>query len=298
MSRYNLRNTENDGDDVVDIVKDVDEVEDNGLMNLDLVERMVDKFGEKIKSDIGAIVESLKLDLLAELKRRDVRITDLESEVIFLRDSLARTNVKSSSLEKDVADMAVAIDSLKAAPPSSASANDLPYIDLVIAGDSIVKHLDIDSLPGSNKLICLPGARAHKVHVAVKKLVRTANVKKLVLHFGTNNIPYQTPMQICQELSDSLKQIQLELPESEISLSAILPKIGVQYNRGINFINNYMFELCNELGMGFIQHTTFCEGQLNKKLYAPNEWRDGRAIHPSHEGALLMMTNIKLHILK
>jgi hypothetical protein len=189
----------------VDISSVIDE--DNALMNMDIVGRMVDKFGDKILADIGAIVECLKGDLLAQIQKRDSRIvkleddnvtnneriTSLEAEVLFLRDSLAATNAKNRSLERASDDLSAAMNLSQTpsvttpptiAPHASASASARPTLDHVIAGDSIVKHFDVSTLPGTNKLICLPGARAQKVTHAIIKLARTTDIKNLVVHFG------------------------------------------------------------------------------------------------------------------
>jgi hypothetical protein len=267
------------------------------LMNIEICEQVVERFGVRVRENIGAIVESLKIDMLTELKKRDDRMSELETEVIFLRDAMAVSSVKLSALEATVAKFSANIDTF--AHPLQASAAPLPTIDNVIAGDSIVKHVNVGAIEGENQLICLPGAKSHKVHAAVRKLARTANIKNLILHYGTNNIPHQSPMSICREISDSLHRIQHELPNTAIHFSAILPKIDNRGNRYINFINNFICDLCQDIGIGFIQHTSFCQhGFLNKKLYAPTEWREGLPIHPSHEGALLLTTNFKLHLLK
>jgi hypothetical protein len=304
---YNLRNSQKFDVEIMEEVCD-EMIESSSssdglsLMNSDLCEKIVDKFGARLREEIGAIVDSLKIDLLSELVKRDKRIADIESEVIFLRDAVAVNNVKISKLEIQVAEMSLDIATLIHAPRPQSSAHDaplLPTLDTVIAGDSIVKHIDVKALDGVNSLVCLPGARAHKVHLAVTKLAQKANIKNLVLHMGTNNIPHQSPMQICNELADTLKRVQLELPNTAIHFSAILPKVNICLNRGINFINNFIFDLCEDLGIGFVEHSSFCQdGQMNKKYYAPTEWREGRAIHPSHEGALLLQTNIKLHLMK
>ena len=65
-------------------------------MNMDLCEKLVEKFGNRVMKDIGAIVEGLKSDLLEEIRKRDVMIQErdvkcheLENEVISLRDAMA-----------------------------------------------------------------------------------------------------------------------------------------------------------------------------------------------------------------
>jgi hypothetical protein len=112
-----------------------------------------------------------------------------------------------------------------------------------------------------------------------------------------NNIPHQVPCEISRELTDHLERLQLELPETNISFSTILPKIGAKFNHGINYINTVMDEVCYDLGVGYIQHSAFCErGQLTKKLFSPSEWKEDRPVHPSHEGVKVMMMNIRLEL--
>jgi hypothetical protein len=274
------------------------------IMNLDLIERVVDKVGVRIREDVGAIIESLKIDLLAELNKRDARMAELENEVIFLRDSMASSMATSGSkinaLEAKVVELSESIEAIKATSPDPAShANALPTIDNVIAGDSIVKHVDVSILEGNCQLICLPGARARQVDNAVRKLAKTANIKNLVLHYGTNSITHMSPLGVCKEIEASIRRTQFELPNTSLHFSALLPKIDSSFNRGINFINNYICDLTNELEMGFVQHASFSlQGHLSKRMYSPTEWREEMPIHPSHEGALLMSTNYKLHLLK
>ena len=243
---------------------------------------LCDKFAVKLREEFEKIVVSLKSELTNELLKRDKRIVSLESEVISLTTSLNESSAKIVTLETQF--------EASTPPPKS-------NIDTVVAGDSIVKHINVDNLDGNNQLICLPGARAHKVHRAVRDLASTANIKNLVLHFGTNNIPQQHPGEVTSEIAGTLKQLQLELPDTNIHFSAILPKLDPAFNRGINCINFNIFNLCERNSIGFIQHPNFCRyGQLNKALYAPTEWKNARPIHPSHEGAMSLHTDIKLHL--
>ena len=131
MSRiHNLRNGAKVIDDAeVDVfaeeVRDgkapVDDCNTLELMNRNLCEQLVDKFGTRVMDDLGAIVESLKSDLLAEFKKRDERFLNLESEVICLRDSMAISAVKLAALEAKVASLSANPDIIVTPPPPSSS---------------------------------------------------------------------------------------------------------------------------------------------------------------------------------
>ena len=287
--------------------------EENGLslMNTNLCQAIVDKFGTRLREEVGAIVESLKEDLLSELQSQKSQITALESENIMLRDNQAASNAKITKLEKDVAELSLEVALLNAAPRPPPSAVDreppapLPVIDTLVAGDSIVKPVDVSVIGGEdNRLICLPGATAVKVLHEVKKVAKTARIKNLVLHYGTNYIPGQDIASIIREVSDSLHRISHELPDTKIHFSAILPKVCTAASHGISIVNNCLRDLCHIIDIGFIEHPTFehpsfkHQGVLNEKMYSPHEWKEWRPVHPSHEGARTLSINYKLHLLK
>ena len=51
---------------------------------------------------------------------------------------------------------------------------------------------------------------------------------------------------------------------------------------GINGINERVFAACENLDVSFIQHSFFASrGELNKALFAPNDWASKRPIHLS-----------------
>jgi hypothetical protein len=268
---------------------------------LSSVELLCEKVGRSLQAEISCVIADLKTYLATELSKSDLRITSLESELVSLKDALSESYVKINRLESNLNDFRA---SLEKNATSSTQAPILPpaeTFDTVIAGDSIMKHLKVDELEGSNKLICLPGARSHKVYQAVRQLARSAAINKLVLHFGTNHIPqdpHQSPAAVAKEISDTLMRLKGDLPDTNIYFSALLPKFDGSYNHGIDFINRTICGLCHEHDMGFIKHSAFChQGQFNRGLYAPSEWRQGRPLHPSHEGALSLLTDIKLGII-
>ena len=311
--------TMNDADDAAMINKKDDSVNDaasnsvndaaminkiDDSVNDKLCEAIVDRFAERLRIEFGAIVDSLKCDLREELGKHDQLISDLRAEQIMLRDTVASDQAKISQLECQVAELALEVAMLQAAPPHSsptppATSTPLYTYETVVAGDSIVKHLDVGSLPGENNhLICLPGARAHKVHHAVAKLAKSASFKNLIFHAGTNSIPYKSTMDVCHELENTLKRLQLDLPDTALHFSALLPKMDYRFNRNINFVNSYICDVCDDLGINFIQHSSFSRNNiLNKALFSPSEWKEGRPVHPSHEGVDLMLLNMKLQLI-
>ena len=253
--------------------KVVDTVVDDSVVVASVkMDDMLDKLACSLRAEISKVIDELKISFNNELSLRDARILALENE----------------------------LTAQKSQPPKES-------IDLVVAGDSIVKHFNVDNFSANNKVICLPGAQCHRVHREITKLSTTAHIKDLVVHFGTNSIPLDInqarrqchPHEIASEVKDTLKQIQLQNLSTRLHFSAILPKVNNMYNKGINFINENIHDFCTKNDIGFIKHSDFStKGNFKKEFFAPREWRDRRVVHPSSEGATYMSTNIMSHLTK
>ena len=258
----------------------------------DTLDSICEKVGESLRLEITSAMGNLKAFLANELRKSEARtnivVEALKSEVATLKNDLTASNSKVAGLEATVRDMKKATHNIASAPAP------VPAYDTVIAGDSIVKHCNVNELEGNNKLICLPGARCFAVHRAVSAFTKTATVKNLVLHLGTNHVPLQSPAGVATEIANTLKRVQLELPNTKIFFSAILPKYDASMNPAINFINSCIRGLCRVNGFGYIAHGDFCTQNIfNEKLFSPSEWRWGEPVHPSHDGVKTLMRDIR-----
>ena len=142
-----------------------------------------------------------------------------------------KRDARISALEAELVCQKHLTDDLKLAVASSnpQPVSEKQLLSVVVAGDSIVKHVDVSDLSsGTNKLICSPGARPHKVLRDIALLAESSKIENLVLHVGTNNIPMnindarrgQPPLHIAAELKQSLKTIQLQNPSTKVHFSA------------------------------------------------------------------------------
>lgn len=245
-------------------------------MPVDGMDDMFEKFAAVLRAEISKVVEELKASFKCELASRDARIHALEEELAAQKERL---------------------------PPAQPK----QVIDVVIAGDSIVKHVDVAQDLPSSQLICLPGAKGHAVHRAVNSLAETADIKQLVLHFGTNNIPMNIakarqicpPAAIAGDLISTLQNIQTNHPSTKLHFSALLPKVDRVFNQGIDIINIIVKDFCDHNDIGFVCHPDFCiDGKFKKDYFAPREWREHRALHPSSDGAKYISANITNYLKK
>ena len=191
------------------------------------VDSICNKFREKITIEINKIVNDLKKDLEAELQKRDERIAKLVADVTILQNKLANSDNKITEIEESINIIQENVNQALAPAPGKDD------INTVVAGDSIVKHVKVEEYPGNNELICIPGARSQKIHRALRERAETGNFKNLVLHFGTNRIPQQNTHIVAREIGKTLKQIQLDFPDTHIFLlcdsSKVPPLFQPQY---------------------------------------------------------------------
>ena len=306
-----------DEDEVVSTEDTPDTPVDTPEVTPDPVDTLCEKFGDKLRSELDTIIQQLKTDLAAQfaaqladqLKSRDEHIACLENNGITRDIRISALENKVSALEKTVRDanenFEKNLDTIcdevdRIADSHQKTPSSPPKIDTLIAGDSIVKHFGVDNLGEGyvNELLCIPGVRAHKVHRAILNHVKGAVPNDLVFHAGTNHIPQQTPDEVVRDLSATLKQLQLDIPETKIHFSAILPKLDPYYNRGIRYINQRILALCKIHGMGFINHRGFLHrnGDLNEKFFSPTEWWQWEPLHPSHDGVRALEKDVKRHL--
>ena len=160
-------------------------------------------------------------------------------------------------------------------------------LDLLVIGDSIVSHLDVDRLNprGNNKLICKRGGKIEDIRDALmEETSSTKGMSHCIIHVGLNHAPEDPPHLLSAKLLSFLKEVRSNLPETSIHFSSILPKYGTEMLSGINFVNETVKRHRNLIGYSFIDHPDFA---WNTSLIC----KDG--VHPSYKGVAQLAMDIK-----
>ena len=171
-------------------------------------------------------------------------------------------------------------------PPSDwAEAVDKTHHDLLLIGDSIVKHCSPDKiLPGKNSMVsCHPGARTEKIASELKEVLKKSTFDRIIIHAGINSIPQHSPAYVSDKIIELMEIAKQLAPKSKIAFSGLLPKVGPWYLRGINEINNNVFNVGRNkhTQFNFIQHRDFIvdqRGSVDSSLFC------GDGIHLSVNG--------------
>ena len=162
-----------------------------------------------------------------------------------------------------------------------------PKVDLLVIGDSIVSHLDVDRLNpgGNNKLICKRGCKVEDIRNALMvEAHSTEGLSHCIVHVGSNHAPEDPPHILASKILSLLKEIRMNMPRTAIHFSAILPKYGDDYSPGINFVDSTVRKYQHSIGYSFIDHPNFL---WNDDLICS----DG--VHPSYKGVAQLAMDIR-----
>lgn len=134
-------------------------------------------------------------------------------------------------------------------------------------GDSIVKHIDVDRINpgGHNRKKALLGGKISDILNEIIDLNKKLDIQELLVHVGTNHVPYESPDVVFGQLMEMIKFLTDTMPDTKLYISSILPK-GMKsdpdYNMlpGILNINSRLYHMQNQSGFTLISHNSFYMG--------------------------------------
>ena len=89
----------------------------------------------------------------------------------------------------------------------------------------------------------MPGGKVSDILRKIKQLEKKYEIKRIIIHVGSNNIPNDEPTPLVSEISAMLREIQELMPNTKLYYSDILPKINDNYIEGIHFVNTSVANL-------------------------------------------------------
>ena len=263
-------------------------------LSTDFNDKLLD-LSKSIEFNVQSIVVNIKNEFLAELKKRDEEILKLKSQVSTLNAKVQK--ICENADQPTSLDSVILQEKRKLKPIQFKQANENKIEkDLVLIGDSLIKHVNLDLVnPGkNNELCCFRGATVDTIRKEIIDIDAKFSIKTLVLHVGSNCIPSDLPLSVTAQILDLVDQITVQMPNTKLLVSAILPKINAGYNPGINQINT---ELCNASLTGnfaVVQHKHFSrDGLINFGYYVNREVENEKPIHLNYGGVARLGCDIK-----
>ena len=169
----------------------------NGLATKEGQIQLQNEFGE-----LKAIVKELRADLVAKEKK----ITDLEEKVIQQGQELLQLRAQLAKSPEP--------------PPKQ-------LVDLVLAGDSIIKHVDVVEINqgGRNVKICTLGGGIADVGLKIMNGVSKYDVQEVVIQLGSTNAETENPSRVVNQLAALAEDIKIESPTKKVFIGDILPRL-------------------------------------------------------------------------
>ncbi|KAK3564373.1 hypothetical protein QTP86_017318 [Hemibagrus guttatus] len=157
--------------------------------------------------------------------------------------------------------------------------------DVVIIGDSIVRHVRATAAKGKVHTRCLPGAHVLDVSAQVPAILKK-NIGAVVLHAGTNNIRLRQTEILKKDFSSLVELVRTTSPTTRIIVSGPLPTFqrGIERFSRLFAFNEWLQSWCQDQKLPFVDNwNLFWE---RSRFYRP----DG--LHPSRVGAADLSDNI------
>ena len=115
-----------------------------------------------------------------------------------------------------------------------------------MVGDSIIKHVNVDKVNqgGCNELFSFPGAKIDKILSEIKICNQKFDIEELLVCVGTNHISKENPESpetVVEKLLGMISQIRLNMPNTKLYVTGLLPKFHDGFNPGIQYINDQLF---------------------------------------------------------
>ncbi|KAK3560517.1 hypothetical protein QTP86_009753 [Hemibagrus guttatus] len=157
--------------------------------------------------------------------------------------------------------------------------------DVVIIGDSIVRHVRATAAKGKVHARCLPGARVLDVSAQVPAILKK-NIGAVVLHAGTNNIRLRQTEILKKDFRSLVEKVRTTSPTTRIIVSGPLPTFqrGIERFSRLFAFNEWLQSWCQDQKLPFVDNwNLFWE---RPRFYRP----DG--LHPSRVGAAVLSDNI------
>ena len=227
---------------------------------------------DSLDSKISTMLSSIESHFGIELEKRDQVIDDLankldnivteredeNNEINLIRDRLSTLEAKAATVSHLNGDTARPSSSWKNQFGNDmfntnvindwglddVESQDKGTIDLLVAGDSCTKYLDLEKInPGKeNKLICILGGKTGDLKKAVMDTYSENKVSHCVVHIGTNHTSTDEPYAVAEKILALLKDLRKNMRQTALHYSAILPKFSNSWLPGFNEINHRVFQ--------------------------------------------------------
>ncbi|KAK3562919.1 hypothetical protein QTP86_011097 [Hemibagrus guttatus] len=140
--------------------------------------------------------------------------------------------------------------------------------DVVIIGDSIVRHVRATAAKGKVRTRCLPGARVLDVSAQVPTILKK-NIGAVVLHASTNDIRLRQTEILKKDFRSLVEKVRTTSPTTRIIVSGPLPTFqrGIERIFSGSVLGSTVLMACTQAELEQQSSQTTSPGH-----YAPSDW--------------------------
>ena len=153
--------------------------------------------------------------------------------------------------------------------------------DIVIIGDSIIKHISPTKL-SKRKVhkFAYPGKTASDINNELSTINIHSTPSHVIVHVGTNNIPLQSADECTKDIEKLIAGVKQRFPNSKIGISGITMRQDVDLASKIFKVNEKIKSMTPKYDVTFIDNSSLNKTSLNgSKLHLNAK---GSAILASH----------------
>ena len=145
-------------------------------------------------------------------------------------------------------------------------------------GDSIVKKLSSWKLTKSTStkvtVSAVPGARVQDMYHYVKpSLEKSDKPVNVLLHVGTNDLKYNSPQNVADQIINLAKHIEDNRPQTNVQISELTKRCDSdELSSKVREVNKLINKYCKQSGRSLTKHNNIDELCLNQgKLHLNNK---------------------------
>ena len=177
------------------------------------------------------------------------------------QNELTQTQTKSGQAQSD--------------SPNNQRANNRPRnakesnpTNVVIAGDSMIKHINAHRLSKANtkvRVSTFPGSTTLDMNDYIKPILRK-KPDKLILHIGTNSLKgRETPSHCAEEIKTLTETISKSLPHTELAISSLITRLDDEsLTNKVSQVNIKLKQFCQQKNWKFIDNANITLNELNR----------------------------------
>ena len=140
--------------------------------------------------------------------------------------------------------------------------------NVVIAGDSMIKHINAHRLSKANtkvRVSTFPGSTTLDMNDYIKPILRR-KPDKLILHIGTNSLKgRETPSHCAEEIKTLTETISKSLPHTELAISSLITRLDDEsLTNKVCQVNIKLKQLCQQKNWKFIDNANITLNELNR----------------------------------